>query len=165
MRVEARAVFDCEPQTYFEQLFDPETRKRREMEGRKAKSYRIVESNTDSETWHQIAESVEHLDAPRAVRKVLGETTTIREEVTWKKGAYRAEVSYRPDKLADRTKVAGTLEAEPEGSGSCRVTLAVEVKIKVFGVGGMIEKMSAGKLREDFQKDADFFNREIAPNL
>jgi hypothetical protein len=165
MKVQVDAVFHCKPETYFEQLFDPSTREKRELVGRGALRYQIIESDTQGETWHQIAESTEKLEAPAPVRKVMGETTRIREEVTWKKGASTGQVSYTPDKLSNRTTVSGVLEARPEGEDHCRVTLSVEVRIKVFGVGKMIEKLSADKLQADFRKDADFFNREIAPGL
>jgi len=165
MIVSCRKNFHCDSQTYFKELFNYESREPRETKGRGALSFRVKESDTNSSTWKHKVEFREQIDAPAPVRKLMGETVLVEEEITWTPGKNKAHVTYRPSTLAKKTHISGTLTAEDTENGDCRVTMETEVKIKVFALGSIMEKTASEKLQKDFEKDVTYFNQVLAPRL
>ena len=165
MIVRSQAEFHCDPETYFKELFNYDARKRRETEGRGALSFEVRESHTEGSEWSHKVAFEEKVDAPAPVRKLLGETTVVEEEMKWRPGEKVAHVTYSPSTLGDKTHISGTLKADPTGDGHSKVTMETELRIKVFAVGKVMEKVAADKLRKDFKKDVDYFNRVLAKEI
>ena len=105
---------------------------------------------------------MERVDAPKAVRKVFGETTRITEEITWTRGSDQAHLVFRPDRMASKVFVSGDLQVRDQGDGTCHARAVVDVQVKIFAVGGIVEKLLAKAVPPRFQRDMEWFNAQEA---
>ena len=70
-------------------------------------------------------------------------------------------VVIRPERMREKLSITGAYRFAEQPDGTCRVTLEMEVVAKVFGIGGMIEKISAKEAPEGFAKDEGTCDRDI----
>lgn len=164
MRVKAEAIYKCRPSCYFEKHFDAEGRVKREIEGCGAVSFKIISSTRKDGVARLVAEMTEKMDAPAPIRKLLGETTMVEEDSTWKEGTNVIKVVYRPEKMRNKISMSGEFRCEPHGQDACKVFLDLEINVKIFGLGGTIEKMVAKDIPGRLERDAVYFNEQIAPS-
>ena len=73
----------------------------------------------------------------------------------------RAEIEVVASGMTDKVKCRGAFWVEPMGDKRCRRVLDMEVKVSVFGVGGMIEKLIIKDLEDSYGKSADYTNRWV----
>ncbi len=163
MNKHVEQVFKCDPEFYWQSLFDAEQRTERELKGCGSLSYEVVSITRDAGKVRQVAKAVSEVDAPRAVRKVFGETIGIEEETTWQEGSEQAQLVYRPDKMPDRVTVSGVLSCRGQGDGTCKVSVDLNIKVKIFAIGGIVEKLLAKESEKHLADDAAYFNAHIAP--
>ena len=162
MKLVAEAVFNSGAEAFWKHHFDESSRGPSETTGFGAQSFRVLSSDTRGGVLHQRTEMVERLDAPAAVRKVFGETTRVTEEWSWPEGSNAARVSFAPDKMASRLRLGGEMRTEELGPGRTKVILDFDVTVKIFGIGGIVEKLLAKDIPERHQKSADYYNAHIA---
>jgi len=162
LKITSQQTFHVDLVRYFELLVDGETRARREVEGSGSVSYRVLSRTVEGGVCRYRAELVSRVDAPAAVRKIIGQTSRMEEEITFREGGNVAQVRYRTDSLGDRARLEGELRARAAGPGRTEVTLDLTVEIKMFGLGGIIEKMIDKELREHLAKDVAFVNAHLA---
>jgi len=156
MKVYAEEVFSCTAEEYWESFFDEDYRKAQQLAVGTV-GYRVLRKDVRGDEVVQLAEITEKVDAPGPVRKIFGETTTVEEEAVWKQGSDVARVKYTPGKMADRLRMSGQLRTKPHGEGSCKVVMDYDVEFKMFGVGGMVEKLLAKDLPETHRKAAAYY--------
>ncbi len=56
------------------------------------------------------------------------------------------------------------MKIEPKSDGTVTRVVEITMEAKVFGVGGMIEKMTEKSTREGWGKSADFINDYLKKN-
>lgn len=161
MKIQSQGIYNCTPKEFFEQTFNEKNRAERETKGCRAISYRVLSSDKDDRQWRQVAEVVDKIDAPGAIRKVFGETTTVEETSIWTVGTDTIKVSYKPDKMPNKITMQGEFRVTPHGDGSCKVIMDLEITVKIFGIGGMMEKLIAKELPEHMAKDVAYFNANM----
>lgn len=161
MKVTASAIFRCSAERYVAQYFDPESRHRRTV-GTGGISFTAHEVTREGPEWHMRAELVERVNAPLPVRKVFGETNRFEEESRWTVGSDVIRVVIRPEKMREKLSITGAYRFAEQPDGTTRVSIEVEVVAKVFGIGGMIEKMATKEVPDSFAADAAFFNENLA---
>ena len=83
------------------------------------------------------------------------------EELDYDTRARRGEWKTIPNMFKERVVNAGTIEfaATPEGT---RRLLRGEVKVKLFGFGGVVEKMIAAEIVKSYDATAVFINEWLA---
>lgn len=163
MKVTHDAIYNCDPQFYLEQYFDAEGRAERELKGCGTVSFKVIESSRGDDVWTHVAESTERVNAPGPVRKIFGETTRLEERATWRRSTNIIEVEAIPGTLKSKLTIHSQIRADAAGEGKTRITLTLDVKAKIFAVGGLIEKMAVKEMPAHVTKDAAYFNAHIAP--
>ncbi len=161
MKISAQEVFNCTPDEYWNFFFDEDARRPNEVDGCGAVSYRVVSKEVKAGKVVLRAELQEKNDAPAAVRKLFGETVGMVQQVEWKEGSDTAQIELIPEKMANRIKMRGTLRTQPVGDGKCKVVVDYDVEVKIFGVGGMLEKSMAKDIPIRHRKAAEHFNRTL----
>ena len=78
------------------------------------------------------------------------------------KAASRYKVEVVPNKLADKISVKVEMFTVPDGDNRCRRKARAEANVKIFGVGGTIEKRLLSDLERSYAKSAEFTNKFIA---
>ena len=160
MKVSTTEVFRCPVEKYFEEYFNPEGRHRRVV-GAGGVSFTAKEVRREAPEWTMRAELVEKLNAPAAIRKLFGETNRFEEESRWVVGTRMIEVKVRPDRMRDKLSIQMRYQMESLADGTCRVTLEMDIQARIFGIGGLVEKMAAKEMPHAFSKDAAFFNAHL----
>lgn len=151
---------DCDPDRFWELFLDDELQKRifAELEFPK---WDVVETRTTDAEIVRIVSAVPKLDAPAPVAKLLGPGFGYTEEGRFDRAAKTYRFTIKPTTLADKLRTEGTVRAEPNGAGRCTRIVDIIAEAKVFGVGGMIEKMTEKSLREGWAKSAEFLNAHL----
>jgi len=101
-------------------------------------------------------------DLPSAIKSVVGDSIRYREEGRLDKAKQRYFVKVVPAKLADKLNVQGEQSTEALPDGRTKRIFQAEITVKIFGVGGMIEKRIAADLARSYDLGAKFTNRYAA---
>lgn len=155
-----RHEIDCTVDRFWELFFDQELQKRIFSELQFPK-WEIVEQRDTEKEIVRIVKAIPKLDAPAAVTKVLGSGFGYTEEGRFDKASKVYKFVIRPTTLADKLKNEGTVKAEPKGDDKCTRIVEVLAEAKIFGVGGMIERMTEKSTRDGWTKGADMFNAHL----
>jgi hypothetical protein len=95
-------------------------------------------------------------EIPAPIAKVLGgEGFHYVEELEYDLGKYRGRWRIVSGMLPDKVSVSGTLELALTSSGVKR-TVAGEIKVSVFGIGGIIEKFVVTDIEKGYADAAAF---------
>jgi Protein of unknown function (DUF2505) len=96
------------------------------------------------------------MDAPAAVRKLFGETTTMEERGHFDPQAKRWRFTMIPDRMADKIRISGETWLEPAGDGKVERVMELEYAVSIFGVGGLVEKFMASETAASTTKQVEF---------
>jgi hypothetical protein len=122
-----------------------------------------VKSETQGDEVHRTIEVVPRLgDMPGPMKKVLGDNLKYQEEGVFNKRERRYRLRIIPSTLADKTEIKGEMYTEAIDDKSCRRVFQVSVAIKIFGLGGMMEKHLIGDITKSYGAGAKFTNAFLA---
>lgn len=155
-----RHDIDCTPEKFWEMFFDNELQKKifNELQ---FPQWEVVETkDTDTEIV-RVVKAIPKLDAPAAVAKLLGPGFGYREEGRFDKASKLYKFTIKTTQLTDKLKNEGTVKVEPKGEDKCTRVVDIALEAKVFGLGGMIEKMTEKSFRDGWGKSAEIFNKQL----
>ncbi len=99
------------------------------------------------------------LHMPAIVRKVVGDAVQYIEEGDFVDEHWKWWII--PSRLADRVQIRGDFWVEPRPDGSIDRCMDCEIDVRIFGVGGVIEKFIKSAVEDNYVKSADFTNLYI----
>lgn len=102
------------------------------------------------------------LDLPGPVVRAIGDRLSYEEHGTYDEDARRWTFRERMSVLPERILIGGSIRVEASPSGRCRRVSDLWVDVKIFGVGGLIERAAEANLRDGFRRSALWFNRWLA---
>ncbi|MBX3227544.1 MAG: DUF2505 family protein [Labilithrix sp.] len=151
---------DCTPEKFWELFFDNELQKKifKDLE---FPQWDVLEQKDTDKEIVRIVKAVPKLDAPGPVAKLLGPGFGYTEEGRFDKTSKVYKFVIKPTQLADKLKNEGSVRLEPKGDDKCVRVVDIVAEAKVFGVGGMIEKMTEKSFRDGWAKSAEYFNRVV----
>ena len=79
--------------------------------------------------------------------------------MTHQKGADSVSAVMVPSVMRDKLKMSYTMRVVPKGDSACLRVMDWEVEVKVFGIGGRIEKFAAGEIERSLDASANFMNK------
>lgn len=103
-------------------------------------------------------------DLPAAIKKVVGDNLRYKEDGRLDKEKRRYYVQVVPNRMADKIFVKGEQYTEPAPGGFTKRVFLADVEVKIFGLGGMVEKRVASDLTRSYDLGAKFTNRYIKEN-
>jgi hypothetical protein len=166
MATDTRIVhtYNCSESTFWDELFlDEEYNRRLYLEALRFHAWKVVKNETVGDEVHRDIEVVPRLgDMPGPMKKVLGDNLKYREEGVFNKAERRYSLRIIPSTLADKTQVTGIMHTEPIDDKSCRRVFEVTVAVKIFGLGGMMEKHLIGDITKSYAVGAKFTNAFLA---
>lgn len=95
-------------------------------------------------------------DLPAVIQKVVGNNLRYREEAYYDKVERKYRVKVVPNRLADKILVSGVQLTESLGPGRSKRIFIADVEVKIFGVGGLIEKRIVADLVKSYDVAARF---------
>lgn len=157
-------TFNCSEATYWDRIFlDPEYNERLFKTELKFPVWRELSREEKGGALHRVIEVVPYVgELPAALKAVVGEGIGYEERGVLDRNAKTYKVVVVPNKLADKLSVKVDLWTVADGDNKCRRKARAECSVKIFGVGGTIEKRMLSDLERSYTKSADFTNRFIA---
>ena len=102
------------------------------------------------------------MNAPAAVRKVLGGTQQYEESGRLAPGSRDWIYGVVPSTLQNRISIAGTQRVEPVQAASCRVTFEIRFEVRMLGVGRAIERFMADQFEDNLKRQEAFTRQWLA---
>ena len=100
-------------------------------------------------------------EIPPAAQRVLGgKRLDYTEHLDYRRGSYLGQWRTVPSLMSDKVECAGSIEFRPVDGGVRRLVEG-EIKVKLFGVGGMVEKLIVADIERSYVKAAEFTQRWI----
>lgn len=151
---------DCTPEKFWEMFFDNDLQKKI-FDDLQFPQWEVTEmKDTEKEIVRRI-KAIPKLDAPAPVAKLLGPGFGYTEEGRFDKEKKVFKFVIKTTQLTEKLKNEGTVRVEAKGADKCTRVVDIVLEAKVFGLGGMIEKMSEKSFRDGWGKSADVFNKKL----
>lgn len=153
--------FRCESVERFRDVYFSEDFNNRVAGEIGLKERRLVEEKTldDGRVLRRVR-MVPNVQLPAALKKLIGDHEIAYDEVSTFDPA-KNEVEYFIDsKAKDRVSVTGIIRFVPS-SGGVRRVIDCEVSAKVFGLGGVIEKLIESEVKKGYEKIALVMQRYL----
>lgn len=162
MKLTIAHEFHTDVDTFWSKLFfDPVYNRALYIDALKFPEYNLLEEKDQGSTVLRRVRVTPKNEAPAVVQKVVGGNFSYVEEGTFDKATKRYRFKAIPDKMADKFVSSGELRAEPLGDKRCRRVAEMNIEVKIFGVGGMVESFIAKSMNESYEQVAAFSNRWI----
>jgi hypothetical protein len=101
------------------------------------------------------------VDAPVVVQKVIGPSFGYVELGRFDRATKLWTWAVTPSVLAERSRIQGTIRAEPLGADRCRVVFQATIEIKLLGLGGVMESTGEKSTRASWSKFMDYCEASI----
>lgn len=146
-----------------EMFFDDAYNQGLYIEGLGFGSFRVTaqEADADGRVVRRVAQVRPTLRAPAPVAKLLGDALTY-EERGQRDAQGRWVTAIVPSRLADKITIRTTMSTVPVDDAACERVADFEVDVRLFGLGGVVEKFVEGTLRESYEKAARFSAQWVA---
>ncbi|MEZ4472595.1 MAG: DUF2505 family protein [bacterium] len=112
------------------------------------------EQDATGQVIRRVAQVRPTLRAPAPVAKLLGDALDLR-GAGERDGQGRWVTTISP-RLADKITIRTTMSTVAIDGAACDRVADFEVDVRLFGLGGMVEKFVEGTLRESYEKAARF---------
>lgn len=157
-------TYNCSVDTFWDKVFfDEEYNRRLFKEALGFPGYEETKKEDKGDTVERTVEVTPKLgDLPGPLKKVVGDNVSYKEVGKFDKKAKRYNIKIVPNKLGDKLQIEGELWCEPQGDGKCKRIFSAEVKAKIFGVGGLLEKRLIADMEHSYAVGAKFTNEYIA---
>jgi len=162
--LEVEHTFNCSEATFWDRIFlDPEYNERLFKTELKFPVCREVSREERGGQLHRVVEVVPYVgELPATLKAVIGEGIGYEERGVLDRAAKSYKVVVVPNKLADKLNIKVDIWTVADSENRCRRKARAEASVKIFGIGGTIEKRLLSDLERSYQKSADFTNRFIA---
>ena len=164
MKTVIRDSFEIAEATFWDAIFfNPEFQRRVYIEALGCESVTVgdVQNDADGKRTRSLS-FTQKLDAPGAVRKLFGETTTMEERGTFDPVAKRWRFAMIPDRMPDKIRISGETWFVTTGPGQIERVCELDLSVSIFGVGSLVEKFMASATVESLAKQTRFIRAYIA---
>ena len=150
-------TFDCSEKAFWDTFLDEAYNKAMFMESMKFPRWEVTRFDLTDEELYRVVEVEPYIgQLPGPIIKVLGNKIRYREEGRLDRVTNSYKLSVVPGKFADKIAVTAEQRTEPLAEGRCKRIFTAEVSVKIFAVGGMIEKQLVSDLRKSYDEGARF---------
>lgn len=148
MKLTLSYTWDCTPESFWALYFDPDFTMRLHLEELGSTSAEIV--SQEGELRSGLVRTLRYGQRPPMpgpVRKLFGDEVVTTEQTTFDPAALRATFTMTPGTMADKTHIEGVIALDHDGA-STRETFSLEARVKVFGVGPVVERFIEHQARQ-----------------
>ena len=161
MKCTIRASFPISPETYLHEVYlTAEFTRAMYIDGLGFESAEIISQDDSGGLLKRKLRVRPTMNAPKIVRKALGATQEYVETGELDAhGIWHYEVT--PATLASKISITGEQRVIAK-EGGCEAIFDADFVVRIFGVGGIIEKFMVGQFEENLAKQTTFTHRWIA---
>jgi hypothetical protein len=157
-----RHPLNCTPERHWQLFFDPEWTRELIVDGLGFMSCDVRPVRQEGTIRHREMAVTPKLVIPAAVAKLLGDRLGYTErgayDETQQKWTYQLVLNV----LTDKIRMGGEVTVEPLGADRCTRVSKMWVDVKLFGLGGMVEKAAESNMRDGWDKSAAWINAWLA---
>jgi hypothetical protein len=156
MKLTLPYTWSCTPAAFWALYFDPEFAIRLHLEALGSTSAEILSQEGDlSSGLVRTLRYGQKPNMPGPVRKIFGEEISTTEVTTFDPATSTASFTMTPGTMADKTHIVGSI-AMAERDGATQEQFTLEAKVKIFGVGPVVERFIEHQAREVQGKSVAF---------
>lgn len=149
---------------YWQYLMDPE------LEAAVAKAlnlaeWRVHDAGDKGGRFERKVHVVPDVVLPGPLKKLVGDSIGYTQTDMVPKTGTRYDWTAIPDALSDKAAITGVFAIEAAGDARSRRIIEGEVKVKIFAIGGMVEKFVIDELEKNYLKAAREQERWIRAKL
>jgi hypothetical protein len=146
----------CSATEFWALYFDPEFAVRLHLEALGSTSAEVLSQEGDLQSGLvRTLRYTQRPNMPGPVRKIFGEEIVTTEVSTLDPAASTMTFSVTPGTMADKTHIAGSITLHARDGGITE-QFALEAKVKIFGVGPVVERFIEHQARETQEKSVAF---------
>jgi hypothetical protein len=156
MKISLDYTWTCSPAAFWELYFDPEFAVRMHLEALGSTAAEVVSMEGDLASG--LVRTLTYAQSPNMpgpVRKIFGENITTTEVSTFDPSSSTTLFVMTPGTMADKTHLRGAI-ALSERDGVTAETFSLEARVKIFGVGPVVERFIEHQARETQEKSVAF---------
>jgi Protein of unknown function (DUF2505) len=154
-------TWECSPETFWALYFDPAFVVRLHLEGLGSLSAEVIAHDGDLNSGlTRTLRYSQRPNAPGPVRKIFGEEIVTTEVSTFTPANSTATFTLTPGTMADKTHLAGSIALTADGDQTTE-QFDLEARVKIFGVGPIVERFIEHQAREIQQKSVAFMRQEL----
>lgn len=157
-----RHPLNCTPQRHWELFFDPEWTRTLIIDGLGFSTCDVRPVREQGDERHREMTVTPKLDVPAAVAKLLGPKLGYTERGTFHVAKERWTYQLVLNVLSEKIRMGGEVTVEPLGNDRCTRISKMWVEVKIFGVGGMVEKAAEKNMRDGWDRSAHWINGWLA---
>jgi hypothetical protein len=163
MKLSLAYTWSCSPAAFWELYFDPEFAVRMHLEALGSLAAEVVSTEGDLSTGLvRTLTYAQKPNMPGPVRKIFGEEITTTEVSTFDPATSTTTFVMTPGTMADKTHLTGAIALSDAG-GVTAETFSLEAKVKIFGVGPVVERFIEHQARETQEKSVVFMRAVLEP--
>lgn len=101
-------------------------------------------------------------NVPKALTDLLGGEVSFVEDGAYDEATGRYDFHIIPSRLRERVAVKGSVETEPLTDRTCRRIVTLDIDVRMFAIGRIVESLLEATTREQYDKNAAFINDYLA---
>ena len=163
MKLTLAYTWQCPPDEFWKLYFDQDYVIRLHLEALGSLSAEVVSQEGDlTSGLTRTLRYSQKPNMPGPVRKIFGEEITSTEVSTFNPSTQMTTFELTPGTMADKTHIEGAIALTQE-DGISTETFMLEAKVKIFGVGPVVERFIEAQAR-DIQEKSVAFMRNTLPS-
>ncbi len=161
MKLNLTYDWSCPPAAFWELYFDPEFVVRLHLQGLGSLSAEVLSQDGDlTSGLTRTLRYSQRPNMPGPVRKIFGEEIVSTEVSTFNPSTQMTTFELTPGTMADKTHIEGAIALSQEGDVTTE-TFMLEAKVKIFGIGPVVERFIEAQAREIQEKSVAFMRTSL----
>ena len=163
MKFTVHHTINCSPQEFWALYLDPDFVTRLHLEGLGSTSAEVLEqTGAAGGAVQRRVRYGQRPDMPGPVRKLFGEEVVTTEDGAFDPATGMWTFTLVPGTMADKTTLGGSMHAEDGADGTTDLAFSLEAKVRIIGIGGVVEKFIERQARDSQDKTASYINAHLA---
>jgi hypothetical protein len=161
MKLSLTYGWDCTPEEFWALYFDPDFTVKMHLEALGSTSAEVVSQEGDlSSGLVRTLRYGQKPNMPGPVRKIFGEEVVTTEVSTFDPATSTSTFTMTPGTMADKTHIDGAIALVLE-NGSTVESFSLDARVKIFGVGPIVERFIEQQARDSQGKAVEFMRARL----
>lgn len=163
MALTLRHTIETDLDTYWGKVFfDEEYNRRLNRDALGFRQFEVVENGEKPDgTRIRRTKVLPKNEPPAVVKKLIGDAPSL-EEGSYDPKTRRYTFKITPHAMPEKIHISGSVRAEKKGERQIERIVEVDIKVSIFGVGGVMESFIEKTFKESYDQGAIFTNKFIA---
>ena len=164
MKFTLRHPYSIEPEAFWRDVFfDPAYNEALYRKALQFEAFKVIEETQGPDGRRARKMSVTpKIDAPGPIKSLLGDSVSYVEDGHLDLAKPSWVVKVLPSKLADKSSIRSEMWLERTGPGQSDRVANFEIEVKIFGIGGLVEKAAEKNMREGWETAAGWMRKWFA---